>query len=93
MDDQALHVCHVGQQRKDLQVIDESPRLLLTAFDLKGKDGSAAVGEVLFIQRVMGMVGQRGVVHLFNQRVLLQVQLQLELLQEEQPFRRLPRTS
>ena len=47
VDDQALHVSDVGQQREDLQVVDELKGFLLAALDVEGKDGSTAVGEVL----------------------------------------------
>ncbi len=57
---QRLHVGHVGQQGKDGQVVDELVGLGLAALDVEGEDGSAAVGEVLLIQGVVGVVGQAG---------------------------------
>ena len=64
MDDQGFHVCHVRQQREDLQVVDEPERLFPATLDLEGEDGGPAVREVLLIQVVVGMVGQAGMVHL-----------------------------
>ena len=37
MDDQALHISHVGQQGEDFQVIDELVGFFLTALDFKSK--------------------------------------------------------
>ena len=66
VDDQALHVGHVGQQGEDLQVVDELEGFLAAALDIKGKDGGAAVGEILLIQRVVGVVGQGRMVDLLD---------------------------
>ena len=60
VDDQALHIRHIGQQREDLQMIDKRPGLLLSALDLKGEDRSAAMGEILLIQGVIRVIGQGG---------------------------------
>ena len=49
VDDQTLHVGHVGQQGEDLQVVDELEGLLAAALDMKGKDGGTAVGKILLI--------------------------------------------
>ena len=70
VDNKALHVRHVGQQREDLQVVDEGKGFLAAALDVKGKDGCAAVGEILLVQSVIRMIRQRGVVHLFHLRVV-----------------------
>ena len=40
--------------------------LLLTALDLEGEDGRAAVGEVFLVQSVVGMVRQAGMVHMLH---------------------------
>ena len=50
VDDQALHVGHVGQQGEDLQTVNELVGLSLAALDLKGEDGRRALGEVLFVK-------------------------------------------
>ena len=72
MDDQALDVCHVGQQRENLQVVDKPKRLLLAALDLERENRGAAAREILLIQRVVGMAGQSRVVDALHQRVLYQ---------------------
>ena len=73
MDDEALDVGDVGEQREYLQIIDESPRLFAAALDAEGKDRSSAVGEIFFVQGVIGMIGQRGMVDLLDQRMGAQV--------------------
>ena len=62
VDDQALHVSDVGQQREDLRVVDELKGFLLAALDVEGEDGRTAVGEVLLVQGVVGMVRQAGMI-------------------------------
>ena len=66
MDYEALNVCHVCQQGKDLKVVNELPSCFLAAFDFEREDGSSSVGEVLLVQLVVGMVGQAGMVNLGN---------------------------
>ena len=66
MDDQTLDVSHICQQREDLQVVDELECFLTAALDVEGEDGSAAVGEVLLIQGVVGVIRQRGMVDLLD---------------------------
>ena len=56
VDHQRLHVGNVRKQREDLQRVDETVRLLLTAADLEGEDRAAALREIPFIER---MAGQR----------------------------------
>ena len=64
MDDKALDVRDVGEQAEDLEVVNKGMGFLYAALNLKGKDGRAAVGEILFIQRMIGVVRQAGVVDL-----------------------------
>ena len=73
MDHQALDIRDVCQQREDLQMIDESPGRFLAPLDLEGKNRRAPVGEILFIQFVVGMVRQGRMVHLFHKGMCLQV--------------------
>ena len=61
VDDQALDVGNVGQQGEDFQVVNELECFLAAALDVKGEDGSASVGEILLIQGVIRVIGQRGV--------------------------------
>ena len=49
VNDQRFYVRHVGQQGEDFQIVDKPVGFRLAALDLKGKDGSAAVGEILLI--------------------------------------------
>ena len=70
VDNQGLHIRYVCQQGEDLQIIYEAVSLSLTALDLKGEDGSASVGEILGIEGVIGMIGERGVIYLGYLRVL-----------------------
>ena len=64
MDHERFHVGDIGEQGEDLQMIDEFVRFFLAALDLEGEDRSAAVREILFIERVLRMIRQRGVVDL-----------------------------
>ncbi len=66
MDHQTLHIRNVGKEGEDLQIVDELPSLVLTALDLKGKDRAAAVGEILLIERVVGMIRERGMIDLLH---------------------------
>ena len=66
VDYKALDIGDIGQQREDLQMIDELEGLLLAALDVEGEDRRAAVGEVLLIQGVVGVIGQAGVVDLLH---------------------------
>ena len=66
VDDEALDVRHVCQQGEDLQVVDELEGFLTAALNVEGEDGSAAVGEVLLIQGVVGVIRQRGMVDLLD---------------------------
>ena len=47
VDYKALYIGDIGQQRENLQMIDELEGLLLAALDVEGEDRRAAVGEVL----------------------------------------------
>ena len=52
VNDERLHVCHVSQQREDLQGVDELPSVLLCAINLEGEDAAATIGEVLLVELV-----------------------------------------
>ena len=73
MDHEALDVGDVGEQREELQVVDELPRGVLTALDLEGEDRGTAVGEVLLVEVVVGVVGETRVVDLLDVRVVHEV--------------------
>ena len=72
VDDQTLHISNVCQQGEDLQVIDKLECFLAAAFDVEGEDGCAAVGEILLVQGVIRVIGQRGVVDLLHLRMVCQ---------------------
>ena len=73
MDDKALDVRDVREKGENLQIVDEGEGFFLAALDIKGKDGRAAVREVLLIQRVVGMFGKRRMVDLRDLRVMAQI--------------------
>ena len=72
VDYQALCIRDICEQRENLKVVDEGKGLLLSALDVEGEDGRAAVREILLIERVIRVVRQGRVVHLLNLRVLRQ---------------------
>ncbi len=45
VNDQALHIGHIGQQGEDIQIVDKPLSLLLSALDLKGKNGAPPLGK------------------------------------------------
>ena len=73
VDDQALDVRDVREQREDGEVVDELPGLFLSALDVEGEDGGTALREVLLIEIVLGMVREGGMVDLLDQRVARKV--------------------
>ena len=64
--DERLDVGHVGEQREHLQMIDELPSCLLATLNLKGKDRGTAVGEVLLIELMIGVLRQARVCLLYT---------------------------
>ena len=70
VDDQRLHVGHVGKEGEDLQRINELEGFVLAALDLEGEDGSTAVREVFLIGCVVGVVRQGRMVNLGHLGVL-----------------------
>ena len=53
MNHQRLHIGNICQKREELQIVDERLRLLGIALDLKRKDRTAAVGEVLLVESLL----------------------------------------
>ncbi len=72
MDDQALHVSHVGQQAEQRQALGELLGRLGVALDLEGEDGRGAVGVVVVVELLGAAGAQGGVVHALNLRVVLE---------------------
>ena len=62
MDDEGLHVRDICKQRENFEVINEAERGFLPALDLEGKDARAAVREIPLVERVVGVIGKRGMV-------------------------------
>ena len=72
VDDQALDVCNVREQREDLELVDELERCVLAALDVEGEDGSAAVREVLLVQSVIRVLRQRRMINVLDLRMVLE---------------------
>ena len=53
-------------------MIDEIFRRLGITLDLEGKDARAAVREIPLVERVVGMIGKRGMVDFCDLRMVLQ---------------------
>ena len=74
MDDQGLHVSHIGQQGKQFQVVDEVPGLLSAALDLKGEDGTSPMREILPVQGLLTRIPADGrMMDRFHQGMAFQV--------------------
>lgn len=67
---EALHVGNISKQAEDLQAIDELEGFFLTALDVEGENGTAAIREVLLVKFVVRMVREARVAHAGNLRVL-----------------------
>ena len=72
MDDQTLNVSNICQQRKDLQLVNELKCCFLSALDIEGEDGCAAVREVLLVQSVIRVLRQRRMVDVLDLRMVLE---------------------
>ena len=73
VDHEGFYVGDVREQREELERVDEFEGLRLTALYVEGEYRSAAVREILLIERVIGVLRQRGVVYLLDERVLYEV--------------------
>lgn len=51
-----LHVSHIGEERENLQIVNERPCLFLTALDFEREDRTCSVREVLLVESVVRMV-------------------------------------
>ena len=70
VDDQALHVGHVGQQGEEPEAVDESEGFFLTTLYFNGEDGGSAVRKIALVEFVVRMLRQRWVVYFSHFRVL-----------------------
>ena len=73
MDHQGFQIRHIGQQGKQLQMVDEAMGFLLPAPDIKGKDTAAAVGKIPLIQRMIRMLRQHGMAHMLHQGMMAEI--------------------
>ena len=62
VDDERLHVGHVGEQREYFQRVDEAVSLFLAPLYLKGEYRPCTVGELAGVESVVGVVGEGGMV-------------------------------
>ena len=58
VDNKRLDVRYIGKQREYFQPVNKAEGFLLTALDIEGKDRTAAVREIFFIQLMVGVIGQ-----------------------------------
>ena len=66
MDDKGFYIRHIGQQRKQFQIVYKLHGFFRIAPDLKGKDRTAATGEILPVQRLLALIfGHTGMMHCF----------------------------
>lgn len=70
VNDKALDIGYIGKQRENFQAVNKCMCLRYTALDLKSEDRRAAVREIFLIQRMVGMVGQRRMVDMFDLRMI-----------------------
>ena len=73
VNDQTLHICHIGQQGEQAQGVDESERFFSPAFDIESKDRASALCEIAFVLFVAFVARYGWVVHFFNRRMRCQV--------------------
>ncbi len=66
VDNEGFHVSYVCKQGEYLKGIDKAERLFPAALYIKGKYARAAVRKIFFVQIVLRVVGQRGVLYLGN---------------------------
>ena len=70
MDCKGFHVCNVCKQGEQLKIIDKLLCLLCITLDLKGKDRTAAIREILLVKLLLLLIVRYGwMVDLLNQRL------------------------
>ena len=72
VNDKALYVCDVSQQRENLELVDELERSFLAALDVEGEDGRAAVREILLVQSVIRVLRQGRMIYMLDLRMVLE---------------------
>ena len=53
VNNEALYIGHVGQEREYLQIVAETPCCVLITIYLEGEDAAAAIGEILLIESMV----------------------------------------
>ncbi len=57
MNDQTLHVGHIGKQRENLERVNEASGLIDVAFDLDGENRTRPVGKITLVKLMVGVIG------------------------------------
>ena len=70
VDYKTLDIGYIGKKREYLQAVNKFPCLFLSAFNIKGKDGTAAVREIPFIKRMVRVIFEGGMVYPFDLRMM-----------------------
>ena len=70
MDNKAFYIGNICKKREYFEIVDEFPCFLLTAFYFKGEDRCSTVGEICFIECMVGMVWERWMVDFFYLRIV-----------------------
>ena len=69
---QRLDVSDVGQKRKESQLVDPIPGLLLISPNIKGEDRGTAIGQIFPVKRLLnGVPGDRGMTDKLDFRAIL----------------------
>ena len=64
MDNQALYVSNVSEEREDLEAVDELERFFLAALDIEGEDGTCSVREESVINFMVRVISKCRVIYL-----------------------------
>jgi hypothetical protein len=78
MDDQAFCIADIGEVGEQLDAVDHLHADLVAALDAKGEDRARALGQVFPGERVILVVGQAGIIHPSDGRVLVEILRDLE---------------
>ena len=73
MDHQTFYIGHIGQQGKQLQMIDEAVCFFDPAADVECEDRCAAMRKIPLIKRMIRMIRQRWMADAFHHRMGIQI--------------------
>ena len=73
MDDEALGVSHVGEQREKLQAVHKFYGCLSAAFQVNEENGSRALRKITLIEGVIRRIRQRRMMDFLHERAGLQI--------------------